>query len=262
MSPELMNSLSTSALRIIKQAGDMALHQFGRRHTLTIDSKGHHDWVSEADRVVEYYIRDALRQAFPHHALLGEETGGALNYPCWVVDPIDGTTNFLYGQADFVISMALIDETGPVIGLIYAPVHRRLFVAIKGAGAWEETPDQRVMLTPRPAARDQLVVGLNLNYHPGVPAQYLVHSQWLIQYGHQIRVSGSAAWTLVQVATGELDGCYLGDVNIWDVMAAQLICQQAGLAISPYLIAPMHGAAWAWPRQSPLNAWIAHPHSH
>jgi myo-inositol-1(or 4)-monophosphatase len=256
MSPKKLNNLLVPALKIAKQAGEIALTWFEQRASLTIESKGHHDWVSEADRLVEHYIRDALNHTFPDHHLLGEETGGEFELPCWVVDPIDGTTNFLYGQADFVVSMALIDQHGPAIGIIYAPAHNRLFYAIRGMGAYEQKLDHDVALQPRVSAKEQLVIGLNLNYQPKIAKQYLDHTQWLIQHGQQIRVSGSAAWTLTQVANGELDGCYLGNVNIWDAMAAQLICEQAGLEISAYLMESRSGPVWAWPKGSPLSQWI------
>ena len=250
---EVSNAILEPTLDIARQAGEIALEWFNKRSSLTIDSKGHQDWVSEADKSVEQYIRDALQREFPQHHMLGEETGGNFALPCWVVDPIDGTTNFLYGQADFVVSIALYDEAGPALGVIYAPAHGRLFYAARGMGAFELVADQAVPLQPRKTAKEELVVGLNLNYQEGIAEKYLAHSQWLINQGHQIRVSGSAAWTLTQVASGELDGCYLGNVNIWDVAAAQILCEQAGLEVSPHLTERMAGPAWAWPLQSPLN---------
>lgn len=251
---KVSDTILEPTLDIARQAGKIALEWFEKRSSLTIDSKGHQDWVSEADKSVEQYIRHALLSRFPQHHMLGEETGGDFTLPCWVVDPIDGTTNFLYGQADFVVSIALYDDDGPALGVICAPAHGRLFYAVRGMGAFELVSGQAAALQPRQTAQEELVVGLNLNYQSGIAEKYLAHSQWLIEQGHQIRVSGSAAWSLTQVACGELDGCYLGSVNIWDVAAAQILCEQAGLDVSPHLTQSRVGPAWAWPQQSPLSA--------
>ncbi|WP_432468319.1 inositol monophosphatase family protein [Agarivorans sp. Z349TD_8] len=258
MLPEQFDHQLKVALSIAEQAGAIALQWFAQRDALIISSKGHHDWVSQADQLVEQYIREALQTAFPEQHILGEESGGEFCLPCWVVDPIDGTTNFLYGQADFVVSIALVDQQGPVLGIIYAPVHQRMFYAVRGQGAFERKASQLLPLQSRAAAQQQLVIGLNLNYQAGIPERYLRHSQQVIAQGHQVRVSGSAAWTLTQVACGELDACYMGQVNIWDVMAAQFICELAGLEIAPYLSKQMTGPVWAWPKGSPLATWLNH----
>lgn len=260
MSPDVesrINELQDAlwvGIHTAEQAGKKAMTWFNQRHNLTIGSKGHHDWVSEADREVEAFIRETLLGRFPEHHMLGEESGGTLEWPCWIVDPIDGTTNFLYGHADFVVSIALVDHIGPAIGIIYYPAQHRLIYAMRGHGAFEVKPEGHEALKPRALANEQLVVGINLNYQPGIAQKYIADTKWLIEQGHQIRVSGSAAWSLTQVACGELDGCYLGNVNVWDVMAAQVICEEVGLSVAPALIHKQCGPAWAWPVQSPLQS--------
>ncbi|WP_411991940.1 inositol monophosphatase family protein [Agarivorans sp. DSG3-1] len=253
MSPNSLDRILASALPIAKHAGELAIDWFKRRDALLITSKGHQDWVSQADQEVESYLRQALLNAFPQHQFLGEENGGRYQPPCWVVDPIDGTTNFLYGQADFVVSLAFADEQGPALGIIVAPALQRLLYAVRGKGAFEIVDGKAKALKPRAAAKEQLVVGLNLNYQPGIPQQYMAHSQVLIDAGHQVRVNGSAAWGLTQVATGELDACYMGEVNIWDAMAAQIICQEANLSTAPHLIEQLHGPVWAWPKDAAIS---------
>lgn len=238
---------------IAGKAANIAIKWFEQRDDLLIETKGHHDWVSQADREVERYIRGALHKAFPQHHFLGEELGGELTPPCWVIDPIDGTTNFLYGHGDFVVSIALIDEHGTAIGVIANPIQGRLIYGFRGKGAYEVKNGLTRRLVPRTNATDELVVGLNLNYQLGVAEEYLKNTQWLIKQGHQVRVSGSAAWSMTQVACGELDGCYLGHVYIWDVCAAQLICEEVGLAVAPALSATYAGPMWAWPQGSVLD---------
>lgn len=245
-----LEEILSAGINIAHQAGKIASDWAHQRQDLTIERKGHQDWVSQADREVESYIFAELKRIYPQHCLYGEEQGGDNCPPCWMIDPIDGTTNYLYGMADFVVSMAYADEQGPAVGIIYAPAHGRTIYAVRGKGAYEIINGNPNALKPRGIDRDELVVGLNLNFKPGVARQYLSHSQQLIECGHQIRVSGSAAWTLVQTACGELDGCYLGHVYCWDVLAAQLICKEAGLMSSSFVTAA--GPAWAFPYRSRL----------
>ncbi len=252
----ILKSIAEFGIDTAQKAGRIALDWLENREKLTVERKGHQDWVSEADNDVEVFIRHAISARFPEHNLLGEETGGKRTPPCWVVDPIDGTTNYLLGNNDFVVSMAYVDEQGPAIGIIYAPVQQRLFIAVRGESAIEFRCGKPVLLSPRETKTSELVVGLNLNYKPGVAQRYLSHTSKLIEHGHQIRVSGAAAWDLVQVAAGELDGCYIGSVNIWDVLAAQIICQQSGLETAPWFAEENTGDVWAWPIASPLKTML------
>ncbi|MGL5430114.1 MAG: inositol monophosphatase family protein [Vibrio sp.] len=247
-----LEAIALFGIEVTKEAGALAMNWLTQRSRLKIENKGHQDWVSQADREVENLIRNKIAMHYPSHQLLGEESGGDRTPPCWVIDPIDGTTNYLYGMADFVVSLAFVDEQGPAIGILYAPAHQRLFYAIRGNEAVELIQGQAKPLIPRKCQQNELVVGLNLNYQPGIAEQYLVHSQQLINHGHQIRACGAAAWSLLQVATGELDGCFLGNANIWDVLAAQIICKQSGLMTSPWFANSLNGSAWACPEGSPL----------
>jgi myo-inositol-1(or 4)-monophosphatase len=240
-------------IEIADLASQIAMRWFNKRSDLLIETKGHHDWVSQADKEVEQTIRRELIKAYPDHQFFGEEFGGELNPPCWVIDPIDGTTNFLYGHGDFAVSMAFMDADGASIGIIAIPVQGRLIVACRGQGAYELSNGRLSRLQPRLRAENELVVGLNLNYQPGVAEGYIENTRWLIEQGHQVRVSGSAAWSMTQVACGELDGCYMGHVYIWDIMAAQLICSEVGLSTAPDLTSTFTGPMWAWPKGSVLE---------
>lgn len=242
----LLNVLSR-LLDICKQISLETNQAFKQRDNYEIESKGHQDWVTEADRHVESQLKIAIAESFPNHNFFGEEFGGKFEAPCWVIDPIDGTTNFLYGIADFAISLAFVDSDGPAIGIICCPAHDRIIYAVRDYGAWEN----EVALKPRSVAETELLIGLNLNYKPGIPEEFMKHSQMLINNGHQIRVSGSAAWTLTQVACGELDGCYMGNVNVWDTLAAQLICNESGLDTAPYFYKT--GAVYAFPKGAKIK---------
>ncbi|WP_299692352.1 inositol monophosphatase [uncultured Vibrio sp.] len=243
----MLHDILKTALSISEQASVIAMRAFATRNDYQRESKGLQDWVTEADRQVESYIKQMLSDAFPKHTFLGEESGGELTPPGWVIDPIDGTTNFLYGIADFAISMAFVDEQGPAIGIICAPAHNRTIYALRGEGASESGK----LLAPQSDRKSELLVGLNLNFQPGIPVEFIRNAQRMIESGHQIRMSGSAAWSLTQVACGELDGCYVGEVNVWDAMAAQLICNEAGLDTAPYF--KHTGPIYAFSPDSPLK---------
>ncbi|MGF1703307.1 inositol monophosphatase [Photobacterium makurazakiensis] len=243
----MLHEILKTSLAISEQAAHVAIAAFEQRDEYERESKGLQDWVTEADRNVEAFIKQSLSAAFPSHHFLGEESGGELTPPCWVIDPIDGTTNFLYGIADFVISMAFVDEQGPAIGIICAPAHRRTIYAVRGEGCFENGKRLEV----KDNGDSELVVGLNLNYQAGIPEDFILKTQRMIDNGHQIRMSGSAAWSLTQVACGELDGCYVGEVNVWDAMAAQVICNETGLDTAPYF--KHTGPIYAFPPTSPLK---------
>ncbi|KZL17962.1 Inositol-1-monophosphatase [Pseudovibrio axinellae] len=232
---------------IAEEAGAFALKAFHERDKLQIDSKGLLDYVSEADREVERRVKKALCLAFPEHGFKGEESGGALVAPCWVVDPIDGTTNFLYGRPDFCISMAFVDEKGPAVAVVHAPVHRRTMYAVRGVGAFENGK----RLQPRSACDHELVVNLCFNYKRDNDVDFLSKVNQLVELKHQIRICGSAAWALCQAASGQVDGAYNGCVNSWDVLGGQLICAEAGLEVGPYVYE--QGSVYAYPKGSVLK---------
>ena len=235
------------AKRIAEDAGAYALEVFHTRESLTIDHKGLLDFVSEADHEVERQIKAALSASFPEHNFKGEESGGKLQAPCWVIDPIDGTTNYLYGRPDFCISMAFVDDDGPLIGVVHAPFHGRTVYAMRGEGAYEN--GERVK--PRGVSDDELVVNLTFNYKRGNHIDFLKKVSDLVSHRFQIRDCGSAAWALCQVATGQVDGAYNGCVHCWDALAGQLICKEAGLDVAPYIYD--QASMYAYPKGSVLK---------
>src|SRR5215471_9965604 len=125
----------TTATHLIREAGDAAAGYFSRRAALTRETKGPQDFVSIADHAVEELIRTRLAKAFPEDGFLGEESGGGAGERCWVVDPIDGTNNFLRGLPLWGVSIANAIAGEPVIGLIYLPCVGRLYSAVRGRGA-------------------------------------------------------------------------------------------------------------------------------
>lgn len=226
----------TFACQLAKEAGQMA-YNYQRKlieDGLTIDIKGQQDFVSEADKETEKFIRQQLTQTFPQDGFLGEESGegsgqhsdeeNTTTTGTWVVDPIDGTTNFLRKQSIWCVSIAYLVDGEPVIGAIYAPCHDELFSALHGKGAWlNEQP-----LKVNQGSND--VVGLvNLGYSAKMPLDtYLATMKRLLDHGIEHRRHGSAALGLAHVAAGRFDGYREDFINAWDIMAGVVILREAG----------------------------------
>src|SRR5215471_4683072 len=155
----------TTATHLIREAGDAAAGYFSRSAALTRETKGPQDFVSIADREVEALIRTRLAKAFPEDGFLGEESGGGAGERCWVVDPIDGTNNFLRGLPLWGVSIAYAIAGEPVIGLIHLPCVGRLYSAVRAGGAW---CDGMLIHTSRVAdlAQATIAVGISRRTSP------------------------------------------------------------------------------------------------
>jgi myo-inositol-1(or 4)-monophosphatase len=216
------------ACELAEQAGKIALgyQQRLKQDGLIIDVKGQQDFVSEADKVTEDYIRNALEKTFPEDGFLGEESGirSSEKGGVWVVDPIDGTTNFLRKQPTWCVSIAFVQDDEPMIGVVYDASREELFSAIKDQGAWLN--GQKLEVNQQGGE----VVGLvNLGYSNKVPLEsYFSTIQRLLANGIEHRRSGSAALALAHVASGQFDGFREDALNAWDMMAGVLIAAEAG----------------------------------
>ncbi len=196
---------------------------------LRVDKKGAIDLVTEVDVDIERAFRAVVAERFPSHAILGEEFGGTASAPkgpCWVFDPIDGTTNFAHGLPIFCSSVALeIDGIGEV-GAVYDPTRRELFTAERGGGAF---------LNGRPLhvshARDMvdamLVTGFPYDVHERVDEIVGLFGAF-VGRARAVRRLGSAAIDLCYVAAGRLDGFWESDLKAWDIAGGALIVSEAG----------------------------------
>ncbi|MEP7208150.1 MAG: inositol monophosphatase family protein [Casimicrobiaceae bacterium] len=222
--------------RVAREAGALALDYWHQRARLTIEFKGPRDFVSHADRDVEALIRRAIAKAFPNDGFLGEETaaryGGEANL--WIVDPIDGTHNFLRGIAYWGVSIAYVENGVRTLGVVYDPPHDELFRARRGGGAWRNTRgvDTRIVAA-HPAGMDAALVAVG--HHDRYPdARYTAIRSALMGTNSAFRNFGSAALQLVHVADGRLDAFVELALSSWDVMAGLLIVEEAGGCVGPY----------------------------
>jgi myo-inositol-1(or 4)-monophosphatase len=223
-----------TARAVAREAGKLAFDYFSRRAQLEIELKGMQDLVSVADRAVETLMRERLSAAWPEDDLLGEEGGGAERTPgaaLWVIDPIDGTANFLRGMPYWSVALACVVDDRVEIGVTYDPVHDELFWARRGGGAHRDQTPTRVSGATDP---QRVVVGSTFTFKMDIH-RYLIIVEGILRAGSDHRRMGSTALMMCHVADGRLDGCVTGYCNSWDVIGGLLLVQEAGGVASDFI---------------------------
>ena len=193
------------------------------------------DHVTEMDVASENRIREILGRLRPADALLGEEHGGdlAADGVTWIIDPIDGTTNYLYDHPGYAVSVAAWVGGEPLVGVVADPTHRRTYWARRGAGSFCEsggTGTQRLALADPPPL-ERMLVATGFGYEPSRRAKQAEVVAELISQVRDIRRMGAAAVDMCSVAAGRVDAYYEAGLSIWDLAAGQLIATEAGAAV-------------------------------
>jgi len=222
-----MHPMINIAVRAARSAGNILLRYFEHTDTLTVTEKRKNEFVSEVDKAAEQAIIEVLRKSYPDHAILGEETGSHKgNDYQWVIDPLDGTTNYLHGQPHFSISIALKYQGQLEHGVIYDPLREEMFSATRGSGAFLN--DRRIRVTQRKGLEGALI-------GTGYPYRNLSHIDAymgmfrdMITDTAGIRRPGSAALDFAYVAAGRLDGFWELGLSEWDFAAGALLVGEAG----------------------------------
>jgi myo-inositol-1(or 4)-monophosphatase len=221
-------------IKAARQAARGLLRDFGEVENLQVSSKGPGDFVSRADTKAEETIRGQLTEARPNYGWLGEESTevkGTDPTRRWIVDPLDGTTNFLHGMPHWAISIGLEHKGEIVAAVIYDPVKDEMFAAEKGAGAYVN--DRRLRVSGR---RDLIetvfATGIPFGGSPNLP-KTLRELAALTPRTAGIRRWGSAALDLAYVAAGRFDGFWEHGLNPWDIAAGILVVREAGGLIGP-----------------------------
>jgi myo-inositol-1(or 4)-monophosphatase len=222
-----MNPTLNIAVRAARSAGNVIIRNLGKLDTLAIHTKDRNDFVTEVDRQAEQEIIYILRKAFPGHGILAEESGlqEGDEYQ-WIIDPLDGTTNFLHGFPQFAVSIALRHKGRLEHGVIYDPLRQEIFSASRGDGAMLN--DQRLRVTKRKTLEGALLgTGFPFKSQQHLEV-YLEMFRALFPQTAGVRRAGSAALDLAYVAAGRLDGFWEIGLNIWDMAAGVLLIQEAG----------------------------------
>jgi myo-inositol-1(or 4)-monophosphatase len=222
----VLDDYARHAVQIARDAGQILRDRFGQPHDVRFKSTI--DLVTEADQAAEDLIADRLRALCPEHDLLCEEGSVGLSVGAsyrWVVDPLDGTTNFAHGLPTFAVSIALEDAGVPVVGVVYDPMRDELFLARQGAGATLNGSPIRVSAVDHLIA-SILVTGFSYDFERrGQQAE--VWRDFLTRV-QAIRQTGSAALNLCYIAAGRLEGYWERGISPWDVSAGAVIVTEAG----------------------------------
>jgi myo-inositol-1(or 4)-monophosphatase len=225
------------ARALARKAGAVALDYWRRREELVVELKGPGDFVSLADREVETLVRREIAEAFPSDGFLGEETAAQFSGVvdrCWVVDPIDGTHNFLRGIPYWNVAIAYVEQGRATIGAVIDPPHDELFHATRGRGAWLEGAGRTTRLR---VADTSALPGafIALGHHDrSASPEYLELRRKMMAAGAAMRNFGSAALQLSHVAAGRLDGFIELELSVWDAIGALAIVEEAGGYAAPF----------------------------
>ncbi|HEX4796766.1 MAG TPA: inositol monophosphatase [Humisphaera sp.] len=223
------------AIELARGAGKIVLEQYGKVERLT---KTHvaasAEAVTEADRASQRFIIAGLRRRFPHDGLVGEESesGTSITFECsdpmgraWVIDPIDGTNNFIAGLGAFAVCIGLLERGQPTLGVVFDVTRDLVYSAAAGEGAWLGNRKLQVAQTPL-SDSSMLMLTSNLLDSGGRCPNYA--SLWIAQTNWKIRMLGSAALECIQVAAGVAHGAVTVNGKLWDVVAPAAVLVEAG----------------------------------
>ena len=222
------------ACEIVREAGTVALAAFRDRSSLSVQTKGTQDWVTNIDIEVEALIRERLGALYPDDVIVGEETAHSPSSgnTAWVIDPIDGTTCFMLGLPQWCVVLTYVIDAEPVVSAIYAPVTDELFHGTKGGGAFLDGVPMRVA-NATSIGEGLISVGANEHGAPEKSAAFI--GNLVTDGGMYIRV-GACALGLCYVASGRLLAAYEPKVHPWDDLAGMLLVREAGGRTNDYAL--------------------------
>lgn len=223
-----MQPLLNIAVRAARRAGDLIVRNVDRVPSLGVRTKSRNDFVTEIDQLAERDIVETIRRTHPDHGFLGEEGGrsGGDEF-VWIIDPLDGTTNFLHGFPTFAVSLACEHRGRLEHGVVYDPMRQELFTASRGDGA---QLDGRRIRVSRQVELEGSLVGTGFPYRANARwiDEYLAMLKAIMQQAAGIRRPGAAALDLAYVAAGRIDGFWEIGLNAWDTAAGTILITEAG----------------------------------
>jgi myo-inositol-1(or 4)-monophosphatase len=234
ISIDRLQSLCKQVQAVAKQAGSFILDERQAFSTNKVEVKGHNDFVSYVDKGAEKRIVKGLKELLPEAGFITEEgTEKQDNNPLkWVIDPLDGTTNFIHGMPFFAVSIALLQGKEPILGVVYEVNQNEMFSAVKDGGAFMN--GQKMEVSQATTVKDSLF-GTGFPYYDyHLLDEYLELFKHLMKHSHGIRRPGSAATDLAYVACGRFDGFYEYSLSPWDVAAGILLVREAGGVVSNF----------------------------
>jgi myo-inositol-1(or 4)-monophosphatase len=223
-----MHPLLNIAIGAARRAGEVIVRSLDRVGTLTVSEKNRNDFVSEVDRAAEQVLIAAIRKAYPSHGFLAEESGAAAGDDyTWVIDPLDGTTNFLHGFPQFAVSVACRHRGRAEVGVVLDPLRGELFTAERGAGT--QLDGRRLRVSQRSGLEGALVgTGFPFRENRRWLKPYLGMLERVMEATAGVRRPGAASLDLAYVAAGRLDAFWEVGLSPWDTAAGNLLITEAG----------------------------------
>ena len=227
-----MHALLNVAVMAARRAGATLIRKMVNLDKLKVDKKGHNDYVSEADRAAEQAVIDCIHKHYPEHAILAEESGlQGESETLWIIDPLDGTTNYLHGFPVFAVSIGVQVEGRMAHGVVYDPMRQELFTASRGQGAFLD--DRRIRVSGQTHLERALIgTGFPFRQADMEIRPYLDMLGKVVRNTSGVRRPGAAALDLCYVAAGRLDGFWETGLAPWDLAAGGLIIREAGGIVS------------------------------
>ncbi len=225
-----MHPMLNTAIKAARRAATVINRASFDIDRINVTEKQHNDFVTDVDQAAEQAIIETLLKAYPDHAILAEESGASKNLNdesefAWIIDPIDGTTNFMHGYPNYCVSIALSQRGIVTQAVIYDPVRNDLFTATKGAGAYLN--DKRIRVTKHDRIANALL-GSGHGAGPKARDEYQRMYAVMAERCQAVRNGGSAALDLANVAAGRSDGFYEKGLKAWDIAAGSLLVTEAG----------------------------------
>jgi len=229
-----MHALLNVAVMAARRAGAVLIRNMVKLEKLKVEQKGHNDYVSDADRAAERAVIDVIQRHYPEHAILAEESGAqgdASSGTVWIIDPLDGTTNYLHGFPVFAVSIGVQVDGHMSHAVVYDPLRQELFTATRGAGA--QLDDHKIRVSGQQEL-DRALVGTGFPFRQADSelAPYLTMLGKVIRNTSGVRRPGAAALDLCYVAAGRLDAFWETGLAPWDMAAGSLIIREAGGIVS------------------------------
>ena len=225
-----MHPLVNIAVSAARYAGNFIMRNLERVDQLQVERKGRNDFVTQVDRGAEAEIIKTIRKAYPQHAVLGEEGGQDGEHEVlWIIDPLDGTTNFLHGLPHFAVSIGIQVKGKLEHGVIYAPATQDLYCATRGSGA---TLNNRRIRVSGATDLSTALIGTGVPIRAANLDAYLPMLRKVVENTAGVRRAGSAALDLAYVAAGRLDAFWELNLKPWDIAAGLVLVQEAGGIIS------------------------------
>ncbi len=227
-----MHALLNVAVMAARRAGNSLMRNLVKLDSLTVETKGHNDYVSEADRAAEREVIETVHKHYPDHAILAEESGSTgESDTVWIIDPLDGTTNYLHRFPVFAVSIGVQVKGRMEHGVVYDPVRQELFTASRGVGA--QLDGRRIRVSGLKNLERALIgTGFPFRHADFEMQPYLTMLGKIIKNTSGVRRPGAAALDLCYVAAGRLDGFWEAGLSAWDLAAGGLIIREAGGIVS------------------------------